>query len=91
ELWSLLCKTETSIAYEPWPSYDEKKLVEEEITIIVQVNGKLRGKFQADATIEEEQMKEEAMKLAPVQTQIENKAIQKVIVVKKKLVNIVVK
>ncbi|MDE6476345.1 MAG: leucine--tRNA ligase [Erysipelotrichaceae bacterium] len=91
ELWSLLCNTGTSIAYEPWPSYDEKKLVEEEITIIVQVNGKLRGKFQADATIEEEQMKEEAMKLAPVQTQIENKAIQKIIVVKKKLVNIVVK
>lgn len=46
EMWQLLGH-ESTIAYEPWPTYDEAKLVEDTITCVVQVNGKVRGKFEA--------------------------------------------
>ncbi len=45
EMWQLLGH-ESTIAYEPWPTYDEAKLVEDTITCVVQVNGKVRGKFE---------------------------------------------
>ena len=90
ELWEMVFKKDESIAYEPWPSYDESKLVEDEIDIIVQVNGKLRGKFKVVLDTSEDKIKEEAMKLSAVQSQIEGKTIRKVIFIKGKLVNIVV-
>lgn len=90
ELWEMVFKKDESIAYEPWPSYDESKLVEDEIDIIVQVNGKLRGKFKVALDTSEDKIKEEAMKLSAVQSQIEGKTIRKVIFIKGKLVNIVV-
>ncbi len=78
------------IAFEPWPVYDESKLVLSEKEVVVQVNGKLRGKFNIAEDSDDETIKEEAIKLEGVQTQLEGKTIRKVIVVKGKLVNIVV-
>ncbi len=89
ELWEKVFGHTDTIAYEPWPSYDEAKLAETMNTIVVQVNGKVRGKFEAPAGTEEDVLKEEAMKLPAVQKQIEGKTIRKVIVVKGKIVNIV--
>ena len=77
------------IADEAWPVYDEKQLVKSEIEIIVQVNGKLRGKFMIDAEADEEAIKQEALQVQNVQAQIEGKTVRKIIVVKGKVVNIV--
>lgn len=88
EMYTILTGKEC-IAFEPWPAYDESKLVKSEIEVIVQVNGKLRGKFQIAADSDEEIIKEEAKKLPTVQAQIEGKTIRKIIVVKGKVVNIV--
>ena len=88
EMWQLLGHDET-IAYEPWPTYDEAKLVEDTITCVVQVNGKVRGKFEAAVGSSDDKLQEQAMKLETVQRQLEGKTIRKVIVVKGKVVNIV--
>lgn len=88
EMWQCLGHDET-IAYEPWPTYDESILVENSVTVVVQVNGKVRGKFDVAVGSSDDVLKEEAMKLETVQRQIEGKTIRKVIVVKGKVVNIV--
>lgn len=89
ELWNTVLGHEGSIAYEPWPTWDESKLVETTHTVVVQVNGKVRGKFEVPAGTDEETLKEKALELKPVQKQIEGKTIRKIIVVKGKVVNIV--
>lgn len=89
EMWQVILKQEGTIAYAEWPTYDESVLVESEVEIVVQVNGKLRGKFRIAAGSDEDALKEEAMKLPNVQTQIEGKTIRKIIVIKGRVVNIV--
>ena len=74
-----------------WPKYDEKALVQDEVEVIVQVNGKLRAKVAMDANISREDMEKMALEDAKVQAAIEGKNVVKVIAVPKKLVNIVVK
>ncbi len=91
EMWQVVLKQEGTIAYAQWPTYDESVLVESEVEIIAQVNGKLRGKFLIAAGSDENALKEEAMKLPNVQAQIEGKTICKIIVIKGRVVNIVVK
>ena len=91
EMWQVVLKQEGTIAYADWPTYDESVLVESEVEIIAQVNGKLRGKFLIAAGSNEDALKEEAMKLPNVQAQIEGKTICKIIVIKGRVVNIVVK
>ena len=88
EMWQQLGHDE-SIAYAAWPTYDESVLVENTVTIVVQVNGKVRGKFDVAVGSDEDTLKAEAMKLDAVQRQIDGKTIRKVIVVKGKVVNIV--
>ncbi|RJW18569.1 leucine--tRNA ligase [Eubacterium sp. TF12-12] len=89
EIWQDVFHGEQTIAYEPWPTYDESKLIESEVEIIVQVNGKLRGKFKIAADANEDAIKEEALQLTSVKAQLEGKTIRKIIVVKSKVVNIV--
>ena len=90
ELWNLLGHNDT-IAYESWPTYDETKIVDETYTMIVQVNGKVRGKIEVSTDTTNDQMEELAKTNENVIKNIEGKEIVKVIVVPKKLVNIVVK
>ena len=90
ELWSMLGHDNT-IAYEEWPKFDESKIVEDTYTMIVQVNGKVRGKIEVDSNTSKEEMEELAFTIDNVKNFIEGKEIVKVIVVPKKLVNIVVK
>ncbi len=90
ELWQEMGNKE--IVYTlPWPKYDKKMLKEEEKLIIVQVNGKLRGKLTVPASYDDEKIKEEALSLPKIQEKIKDKKIVKVIVVSGKLVNIVIK
>ena len=78
------------LAYRPWPTYDESKLVVEEKEVVVQVNGKLRGKFNAKADAADEELYETALGIDNVQKFIDGKPIKKHFVIKGRVVNIVV-
>lgn len=91
ELFAVLSGKEESIAYRPWPVYDESKLVKSATTIAVQVNGKMRGKFEASIDATKEELEKMALNLDSVKAQTEGKTIAKVIVVPGKIVNIVAK
>ncbi|MEK5441462.1 leucine--tRNA ligase [Fredinandcohnia sp. FSL W7-1320] len=88
ELWEKLGNT-GSIAYESWPAFDEAKLVEAEIEIVIQVNGKVKAKLHVPADASKEVLEQIAMGADPVKEQIEGKTVRKVIAVPGKLVNIV--
>ena len=90
ELWSLIGHDKT-IAYEAWPKYDEAKLIQTEFDIAVQVNGKLRGTISISIDDSEEAIKEKALSNENVKRHTEGKEIVKVIVIKNKIVNVVVK
>ena len=79
------------LAKTPWPAYEEAKTVESSIEIAVQVNGKVRGVVVVPADAEEEQILEIAMADAKVQNALAGMEIVKRIVIKKKIVNFVVK
>ena len=91
EIWEVVFKKQETIANETWPSYDESKIIDETFTMIVQVNGKVRGKLEIDSNTSEEEMKERALTIENVKTFTDGKEIIKIIVIPKKLVNIVVK
>jgi leucyl-tRNA synthetase len=74
-----------------WPSYDSTKLSSDSFQMVVQVNGKVRGKIECSADMTDEEMKEKAKEIENVKTFINGKEIVKEIVVPKKLVNIVIK
>ena len=80
-----------NIIEELWPKYEENKLVKNTFNLVVQVNGKIRGKIEVTTDTTEEEMVELAKSIDNVKTFIDNKEIVKVITVPKKLVNIVVK
>jgi len=73
----------------PWPKWDAARLVADEVTIVVQVNGKLRAQFTASRTISKDEMEKEALGLEKVHPHIDGKSVKKVICVPGKLVNIV--
>ena len=89
ELWQRLGHGET-LAYEPWPVYDEAWTVDDEVEIVVQVNGKIVERTKIAADLDEAAMREAALSLAKVKETIAGKTVRKVIAVKGKLVNIVV-
>lgn len=88
ELWEKLGHHGT-IAYESWPAWDEAKLVEDEVEIVIQINGKVRAKLLVPNDASKEQMEKIAMGDTKVKEQLEGKTIRKVIAVPGKLVNIV--
>lgn len=89
EVWQKMGNTE-SLAYEPFPDYNPIYLIEEDITIVVQVNGKLRGEFRAGKDISQQDALQQAKSLEKIAKFIEGKQIRKEIYVKGKLVNLVV-
>ena len=91
ELWQRLGHTESVFVEGKWPSYDPKYLEEEEVTIVVQVNGKLRETFNIRKGAGKEEVSGQARKLAGVAKVIEGKQVIKEIFVPDKLINFVVK
>ena len=89
ELWQQLGH-DSQLDFEPWPRWDEKLLVSNTMTIVVQVNGKLRGTIEVAADTDPEDIKQEAVQLDNVQRYLEDSTVKKIIYVPKKLVNIVV-
>ncbi|MBR4830151.1 MAG: leucine--tRNA ligase [Bacilli bacterium] len=91
EIWNVVFKNTDSIAYEEWPKYDESKLVEDSFEVVVQVNGKVRGKLAITDNMSEDEIKSKAKEIENVQRFIEGHEIVKEIVIPKKLVSIVIK
>ena len=81
---------EEDMSYDAWPTYDESKLVVDQVTVIVQVNGKMRAKLDVTKDADQDEVKELALKQDNVKPFIEGKEIKKVIVIPNKIVNIVV-
>lgn len=88
ELWTLLGHV-GSIAYAKWPTYDESKLVEDTIEIVVQVNGKIKQHLNVPRTASKEELEELALNDEKVKAELEGKTIRRVIAVPGKLVNVV--
>ncbi|MFD1739266.1 leucine--tRNA ligase [Bacillus salitolerans] len=88
ELWEKLGHSGT-ITYEAWPAYEEAKLVEDEVEIVVQINGKVKAKVLVKVDATKEQLEEMALADSIVKEQIAGKTVRKVIAVPGKLVNIV--
>ncbi|VXD17873.1 Leucine--tRNA ligase [Planktothrix serta PCC 8927] len=89
ELWQIIGKT-GSIHTQTWPKYDSEALVVDEITLVIQINGKTRGTLQVPATTDHQTLEEYARNSEVSQRHIGDKTIKKVIVVPGKLVNFVV-
>src|SRR5213082_3349368 len=94
ELWEKLNGKFTDargdITEQSWPSYDEQLLVEDEVEIVLQINGKVRDRMKMPIVATDEEMKTAALSNPKIQERIAGKAVGNVIVVPKKLVNIVI-
>ena len=90
ELWEVLGNKE-SILKRPWPEYDREAVVEDEILIVIQVNGKLRDRMTVPASFGEKEIREWALNSERIQKLLEGKKIVRVVFVPQKLVNIVCK
>ncbi|WP_323067376.1 leucine--tRNA ligase [Limosilactobacillus reuteri] len=90
ELWSQFGESDT-ITYQPWPTYDPKALVEDEVEMIVQANGKVRAKIKMAKDTDRDEAQQLALANEHVKKFTDGKDIKKVIVVPNKIVNIVAK
>ena len=84
---------DNTIAYECWPTYDEAKCKDSEVTMAVQVNGKMRGTVEMDADLDNDTVVENVLADQKIKNFLEKNGgnIIKTIVVKNKLVNLIVK
>ena len=89
ELWQTIFKNNNTISYEKWPTFDESKLIEENVEMVVQINGKLRDKIVIKIDSTDEEVSAKAQELPTIKKLLEGKQIKKIIVVKNKIVNIV--
>lgn len=90
ELWEEL-NEDKNLFNVSWPKYNEKLTVSDEVTMAIQVNGKMRGSITIDSNLSKEEIEKKAFEVENVIKHTEGKNIVKVIVVPKKIVNIVVK
>ena len=89
EMWELLGHNQ-SVFEENWPSFDTDKVIDNEIEIPIQINGKLRDRIILKANLSEDEIKRQALESEKVKANLEGKEVKKVIVIKGRLVNIVV-
>ncbi len=89
ELWQRMGKS-SRISKSPWPAFDERALKEEVISIVIQINGRLRGKLEVPPESPEEKIKEMTLSNPRIRSLLDGKEIKKFIVVPQKLVNIVI-
>ena len=89
ELWSVALNHSGTMAYEPWPTYDESKTVSDEITLPIQFNGKLKGTVKISVDEDEASVKQKVHEA--IDSKLVDKTVVKEIYVKNKIYNIVVK
>jgi len=90
ELWQTVTESEASVHLQQWPQGDPEKAREEEITVVVQINGKVRDKLTVAPGTAKDVLEQDALALSGIQKWMEGKQVRKVIVVPDKLVNVVV-
>jgi leucyl-tRNA synthetase len=94
ELWERLYAefgdARGDVTQQSWPAYDERLLMEDEVEIVIQINGKLRDRIKMSIAATEEELKTAALASPNIQTRVAGKTVRKVIVVPKRLVNVVV-
>ena len=88
ELWEKL-KFPGEITAQKWPTYDERCLVEDEVEMVIQVNGKVRDRMMMSLTASEDEVKSAALAVPKIGQLTEGKQIRKIVVIPKKLVNVV--
>ncbi|RAP34373.1 leucine--tRNA ligase [Candidatus Marinamargulisbacteria bacterium SCGC AAA071-K20] len=91
ELWQILSKDGSSVHTSSWPSFDESKTVDNEVTIVIQVNGKVRAKINAARDIAKEDIEKQAFEDENVKKYLENGSLLKCIYIPNKLLNLVIK
>ena len=89
ELWQKIRPESGSIHLQPWPEYDEALVAEDLITLVIQVNGKVRDRLEMPVGTSKEEAEQSALAAPKVQSFLEGQQIRKVIVVPERLVNIV--
>ncbi|MGE5238296.1 MAG: class I tRNA ligase family protein, partial [Chloroflexota bacterium] len=89
ELWSAIGE-ENSVFGQPWPAWDEELARDEEVELVIQVNGKLRSKMLVPAGLSDDEARERALNDQKIREVVTGKAVRKVVVVQGRLVNIVV-
>jgi leucyl-tRNA synthetase len=89
ELWHIL-GGKRSVFRKEWPSYDKSAIVEESLTIVIQINGKLRSKVEVPSDIKDEELKKTVLEDPKIKSLIGTQAVKDLIIVPKKLVNVVV-
>ncbi|MDP8265297.1 MAG: leucine--tRNA ligase [Candidatus Aceula lacicola] len=90
ELWQKIGKKDKTISEVAWPTYDEKALVVDEVLVVAQVNGKVRGKFQVPLDADEASLREIVLSDDKIKEHVAGKTIKRFIIVPNKIVNIVV-
>ncbi len=90
EMWQI-AGFEGALSATSWPVYDEAKTVDDEVEVVVQINGKIRDKMMISADLNPQQMQEVALANEKIKELIDGKQVVKVIAIPKKLINIVVK
>lgn len=90
EMWESL-GNKKRLAVTPWPSYDPAIASQEEVTLVLQVNGKIRNRISVPADMDEEQVRERALEDEKIKSLADGRTIQRVIVVPRRLVNVVVR
>ncbi len=98
EIWNFLGNSKfqapnsktNSIHTTDWPKFDPKKVIDEEVTIAIQVNGKVRAEILISTDLDENSVKEKALSHDKIKPYLEGKEIKKFIYIKNKLVSIVV-
>lgn len=90
EMWQIYGHDKT-LSYEPWPTYDENKLINDTVEIVVQILGKIKEKMVLKKDLSKEELEEKVLSSEKVKKLINNKKIVKIIVVPNRLVNLVIK
>ena len=90
EMWEMLGNSGT-ISRQKWPAYREDLTREDQIEIIIQINGRLRGKMSVDANLSEDETRERALSDPHIAPLLVGKEIVRIVVVPKKLVNVVLR
>ncbi len=90
ELWALL-GNKPFLANEPWPSYDKDALISEEHVIPITINGKVRDRIEVNRSLSEEDIKRMVLDREKIKRWIDGKKLEKIIVIKDKIVNMVVR
>ena len=91
EIWNVFLGHDKTIANESWPTFDECKIKEETHQLVVQVNGKVRGKIEIDANLSDDEIKELALNEPNVKRYVDGNEILKLLIINKKIVSIVIK